>query len=379
VEAETYAIAEGIPVIGAEALEEPSRVRHIPAMIAVVTGSTGFIGRHLVDALLERGAEVRALVRPETPRDRRDARIGHWEADLLDDRSVRESPVWTGATHVFHLAGITKARTLDQFRGGNVFPTANVLAAAAARPGRPPRIVLVSSQAAAGPAESADSPVRESDRPRPIEAYGRSKLQAEQAVVRYRESLPITIVRPSSVYGPGDRDFLNVFKQERRRVALRAVPRDHMLSIVHVRDLVRALVLAAESPVAAGRTYFLADEQPLSWGELYDAIDEVVDRKPVGLPVPSLVLRLVARGGDLVSAITGRPMLANRNKAALARPRFWLCDASRAREDLQWRAQVPLRDGLRETYNWYVEARWLAPPRVTPREPGPDTTEEPKA
>lgn len=348
-------------------------------MIAVITGSTGFIGRHLVDALLEQGAEVRALARPETPRDRRDARIGYWEADLLDDRSVRESPVWTGATHVFHLAGMTKARTLDQFRGGNVFPTANVLAALAGRGGRPPRVVLVSSQAAAGPASAADAPMRESDRPLPVEAYGRSKLQAEQAVVRYRDSLPVTIVRPSSVYGPGDRDFLNVFKQERRRVALRVVPRDHVLSLVHVRDVVRALRLAATTPAAVGRTYFVSGEAPVSWGELYDAIDEVVGTHPIPVRVPSPLLRLVARGGDLVSAVTGRPLIANRNKAALARPRWWVCDPSRAREDLGWRAEVPLLDGLRETYTWYVEARWLSPPKATLRESGPEATEEPKA
>ncbi len=360
-------------------LGEPSRTSHIQAMIAVVTGSTGFIGRHLVDALLELGAEVRGLVRPETPRNRRDPRIGHWEADLLDDRSMRESPVWTGVTHVFHLAGLTRARTLDQFRGGNVFPTANVLAALAARGGRPPRVVLVSSQAAAGPANAADAPVRESDRPLPIEAYGRSKLQAEQAAVRYRDSLPITIVRPSSVYGPGDRDFLNLFKQERRRVALRVVPRDHQLSLVHVRDLVRALMLAAERPVAVGRTYFVSDETPVSWGELYDTIDDLVGRKPIAIRLPSPLLRLAARGGDVVSAITGRPLLANRNKAALARPRWWLCDSSRARDELGWRAEVPLLDGLRETYTWYVESRWLTPPKATPRKPGPEPTEEPRA
>jgi nucleoside-diphosphate-sugar epimerase len=348
-------------------------------MIAVVTGSTGFIGRHLVDALLELGAEVRALVRPETARDRRDPRIGHWEADLLDDRSVRESPVWTGVTNVFHLAGLTRARTLDQFRGGNVFPTANVLAALAGRGGRPPRVVLVSSQAAAGPSSGADSPVRETDRPLPIEAYGRSKLQAEQAVVRYRDALPITIVRPSSVYGPGDRDFLQLFRQERRRIAVRVVPRDHQLSLVHVRDVVRALILAAERPRAVGRTYFVTHETPVSWGELYDAMDEVVGRKPIPVRLPSPLLRLVARGGDLVSAVTGRPLLANRNKAALARPRWWLCDPSRAREDLGWRAEVPLLDGLRDTYTWYVEARWLTPLKATPREPGPEPTEEAKA
>src|SRR5690242_2501922 len=110
-------------------LGETLHAGDIAPMIVVVTGSTGFIGRHLVDALLDQGAEVRALVRPETPRDRRDPRVGHWEADLLDDRSVRESPIWQGATQVYHLAGVTKGRTLDQFRAGNVIPTANVLAA----------------------------------------------------------------------------------------------------------------------------------------------------------------------------------------------------------------------------------------------------------
>jgi len=348
---------------------------HIPAMIVVVTGSTGFIGRHLVDALLERGAEVRALVRPETPRDSRDPRIGHWEADLLDDRSVRESPVWDGVTRVFHLAGVTKGRTLDQFRAGNVFPTANLLAALAARPGRPPRVVLVSSQAAAGPAGDASAPVRETDRPRPVEAYGRSKLQAEQAVVRYRDSLPITIVRPSSVYGPGDRDFLNLFRQERHRVAFRVVPRDHALSLVYVDDLVRALLLAAEHQAAAGRTYFVADEAPVTWGELYDTIDAVLDNTPLPVRLPSPLLRLAARGGDFVSAITGRPSIVNRNKAALARQRWWLCDSTRAREDFGWRAEVPLLDGLHRTYNWYVEARWLKPPKAA-RKPEQATTEE---
>src|SRR4051812_9638799 len=138
-------------------------------MIAVVTGSTGFIGSPLVDALITRGDTVRALVRPETPAAARDARIETFEADLLDDRSVRDSRVWEGASQVFHLAGVTRGRTLAQFRGGNVFPTANVLAALAARPGKRPHVVLVSPGAGAGPAAAVDSPLRETDRPVPVE------------------------------------------------------------------------------------------------------------------------------------------------------------------------------------------------------------------
>jgi nucleoside-diphosphate-sugar epimerase len=345
-------------------------------MIAVVTGSTGFIGSHLVEALLARGDTVRALVRPETTAGVRDPRVEQFEADLLDDRSVRESRVWEGAAQVFHLAGVTRGRTLSHFRAGNVFPTANVLAGLAARSGKRPHVVLVSSQAAAGPAPAADSPLRETDRPVPVEAYGRSKLQAEQAVARYRDDLPITIVRPAAVYGPRDRDFLAAFKQASRRVALHAVPRDHSFSVVHVADLVAALLRAAERPATAGRTYFVAADEPITWGQLYDEVAAAAGSRPIQLQVPHSAVWMAAHAGDLLSTLTGRATLLNRNKAALARPRWWLCDASRAQADLEWRAAVPLQVGVRDTYNWYVDAGWLRPPKPDPTE---RPLEEPKA
>ncbi len=337
--------------------------RQIHHMIAVVTGSSGFIGSHLVDALLAKGATVRALVRPASRSASRDSGLDQWEADLLDARAVRESPVWEGATHVFHVAGVTKGRTLSHFRVGNVFPTTNLLAALAERAGARPRVIVVSSQAAAGPAPRCDAPRRESDRPLPVEAYGRSKLQAEQAVRRYRDRLAITVVRPAAVYGPRDRDFLNAFRQATSRVAIHAVPRDHAFSLVHVSDVVSALVLAAERDEAAGRTYFLAGERPVTWRALYALIAESAGTRPLELQLPLPALQIAARAADLVGSLTGRHTLLNRNKAALARPRWWLCDASLVRDELGWTPAVGLQEGVRETYLWYLEAGWLPRPR----------------
>lgn len=314
-------------------------------MIAVVTGSSGFIGSHLVEALLQRGATVRTLLRSEV--------------DLLDPRSVRESPVWDGATHVFHLAGVTKARTLEQFRAGNVIPTANILAALSARESARPRMVFVSSQAAAGPAKSAESPVRETDRPAPVEAYGQSKLEAELEVLRHRDILPVTIVRPSAVYGPRDRDFLAAFAQASGRVAFHAAPRDHSFSLVHVGDLVRAIVLAAERDSAAAKTYFVANEEPMTWRELYAEIARAAGATHVEIQLPDAALRVGALAGDLMGAVTGRTPLLNRNKVELARQRWWTCDARLVHEELGWQSQVPPGAGIRETYRWYVDAGWL--------------------
>lgn len=341
-------------------------------MIAVVTGASGFIGSHLVDALLAQGATVRALVREGSASDALDPRVERSVVDLLDSRSVREAEVWEGATHLFHLAGVTKRRTLAQFREGNVIPTANVLAAAAARADRsPPRVVVVSSQAAAGPALAPDRPVREDDEPRPIEGYGRSKLEAEQAARLHEDTLPIAIVRAAAVYGPRDRDFLRAFRLAARPLALHAVPRGNSFSIVYVTDTVQALLLAATHPSAIGRTYFVASADT-TWRDLYAEIAAASNtRRALEVQMPLPALALAGRAGDVVSALTGWHSLANSNKTSLARPRWWLCDASRASAELGWQPTVTLQEGVRRTYLWYREAAWMRirRPRTTPVPP----------
>jgi nucleoside-diphosphate-sugar epimerase len=224
--------------------------------------------------------------------------------------------------------------------------------------------VLLSSQAAAGPASSAERPVRETDVPSPIEDYGRSKLEAERAVEQYRSELAVTIVRPGAVYGPRDRDFVGAFRQASHRVAFHAVPRDQQISIVHVEDLVRALILAAELPNAAGRAYFIADERPTTWRELYRLVANEAGVTPLEIQLPLAGLRLAARAADLVDSITGHTGLLNGNKVALAGPQWWLCDASLARAELGWWANVSLHAGIRDTYLWYLGEGWLRGPKV---------------
>ncbi len=332
-------------------------------VIAVVTGSTGFIGSHLVDALLARGADVRALYRPETSRHRRDPRAEPYEVDLLDDRALRSSKVWHDATHVFHLAGVTRGRRLAHFRAGNVDPTVNLLAALAAYAGGTPRIVLVSSQAAAGPASAPDAPVRESDSPRPVEPYGQSKLEAEQALLRY-PALGATVVRPAAVYGPRDRDFLHAFRQAAGRIALFAAPRDQLFSIVHVSDLVRAILLAGDEPAARGHRYFVGNDEPTTWRALYAAIAAAAGAHPRTIQLPLGGLRIGAALMDAVALVTGRTFLASRARIALANPRWWLCDSSRARTELGWRAEVALNEGVRDTHLSYLSAGWMRAPRA---------------
>jgi nucleoside-diphosphate-sugar epimerase len=126
---------------------------------------------------------------------------------------------------------------------------------------------------------------------------------------------------------------------------------------------VRALILAAERPAAVGRTYFVAGHGAVTWRELYEEVARAASSRPIQLQVPLPAVRIAAHAGDLVSSLTGRATMLNKNKAALARARWWLCDSGAARQDLGWQAEIGLQAGVRDVYLWYVQAGWLKSPR----------------
>ncbi|HEY0780451.1 MAG TPA: NAD-dependent epimerase/dehydratase family protein [Gemmatirosa sp.] len=333
-------------------------------MLAVVTGSSGFVGSHLVEALAGAGWTVRRLVRPESAPARLalpDAlarRVETHAAPLTDAEALCRSPAFDGVDAVLHVAGVTKRRTLAEFRAGNVAPTAALLDALAARGATsgdpPPRFVFVSSQAAAGAAHALDRPRTERDPAEPVGAYGHSKREAERLVAAHPGGVPWTILRPSAVYGPRDVDFLPVFRHAARGLALYPGTRDAWLSMVYVGDLARALVLAATAPQAVGGTYFVAGDERVPWPAVYEAAATAAGRRVRwALDAPAFALAAAGMAGDAWAALTHRDVLVTREKLRLGRPRWWCCSAARARLELGWVPTVGLADGARRTYAWY--------------------------
>jgi nucleoside-diphosphate-sugar epimerase len=197
--------------------------------------------------------------------------VATWTADLADARALAACGALDGADVLFHVAGVTRRRTADEFRAGNVAPTRALLDACAAARRPPGRVVLVSSQAAAGPAASRERPRTDDDPPAPVGAYGASKREAELAVATHAAGLPWAIVRPCAVYGPRDPDFALVMRHAARGVALYPHARDAWLSLVHVGDLARALVRAGSAPAAIGRTLLVAGDEAVAWPAVYAA------------------------------------------------------------------------------------------------------------
>jgi nucleoside-diphosphate-sugar epimerase len=322
---------------------------------AFVTGGTGFVGSHLVEALLQRGyREVRCLVR-------RDLK---WLAPLgivpvhgdLTDRAVLEAAV-RGVDEVYHVAGVTRATDWATFEQGNIRGTVRLLEAIrAVHPGIR-KVLVTSSLAAVGRAEG----VADETTPlNPISQYGQSKAQMEAALAPFQADLPLVVVRPPAVYGPRETDILTFFQTVRRGVC--PVIGDGTqpdLSLVHVRDLVQGMIDAVASEATSGQTYFIGSEVPYAWNQVRDATAAALGRSVLTIPIPPALIEAVGAVAEVAGKLLGTYPPLNREKAAEIRHACKMCSSAKARRDFGYQPGIPLEDGIRETIAWYRAHGWL--------------------
>jgi nucleoside-diphosphate-sugar epimerase len=301
-------------------------------MRLAITGATGFVGSHLLDEALGAGHQVKALTRREQP-------VGHgvdWISGSLDDRGALQDLV-DGADAIIHVAGTINAPDAAGFNKGNVTGTLAMLAAATA--GGLRRFVHVSSLAAREPK---------------LSLYGASKSRAEELV--QRSGLDWTIVRPPAVYGPGDKETLELFRMA--KIGLMVMPPSGRLSVIHARDLSR-LLLAAAAPAAPSNLIIEADDgRPSGWShrQFARALSEAVGTRAAIVSAPGLLLRTAARVDQLVR---GERAKLTADRAAYFSHRNWVIDAKRACPQHLWTPQIETARGLKETADWYQTAGWL--------------------
>ncbi len=323
---------------------------------AFLTGGTGFVGTHVARALVREGWSVRLLARDP---GRVDPALVSGQpievvAGSLDDRPSLSRAV-AGVDAIVHVAGLTKARTLAQYRDVNVGGTERLLASGReASPGA--HFVLVSSQAAAGPSKGGQ-PVGHGDTARPISWYGVSKREGEQAVERSWKG-PWTVLRPGVVYGPGDRGLFVYFKMASSGWVPVPAERNRIQLIGAERAAV-AIARAAAASRLAGQVRFLADPDAVSVGELAAAIAGASGRRGRMIRVPDLVVRALGGVETLVEAVTRRSRPFNADKARELLAGDWLCDASPLVRELSLPPPVPLPEGLAAAWAWYRGAGWL--------------------
>jgi nucleoside-diphosphate-sugar epimerase len=300
---------------------------------------------------------VRCLVR-------RSSRVAELEAlgaevRVVDFRGAGLDEALEEVEAVLHLAGAVRAWGPAGYERANV-ATTRALTESARRAGVR-RILCVSSLAAAGP--SARDVARTEDQPElPICDYGRSKLAAERAMLDAAgDAIATVIVRPGAVYGPGDRDFLELFRLAvgRTRIVPYAGPPGARLAMVHVDDVVE-LVLRAFARGPAGSVYFASDGSAYTWAEIIAAIGAAVGRRVFPVRVPTLALTPVAMATELLRPFRSRPPVLCLDTLRQARRVGWLCSPEKARRELGFEPRVQLAEGLAATARWYRERGWLA-------------------
>jgi nucleoside-diphosphate-sugar epimerase len=328
-------------------------------MTVLVTGATGFIGRHVAEILVRSGRRVRCLVRPAT--DASDLERSGFDVvrgEMLDQASLDGAVRDVDA--VVHVAGLISARSFTEMRRVNVEGVTRIASACARAPRAPRRFVLISSLAAAGPSRGG-RPVREDDEPRPISRYGLTKLLGERAASRaLPPGVPLTVIRPPAVYGPFDRGIHGFFDAASRGVALRIGTAPRRVSIVHGEDLAVGVRLALDADVAAGRTYFVADPRAHDVDELLACIGAAVGRRAALVRVPEPALRALGAVAEEIARWRGDRPLFSRDKVVEFLAPGWECDPSRAMRELGWSPARTLEDGLAATARWYRERGWIA-------------------
>ncbi|MBU6400915.1 MAG: NAD-dependent epimerase/dehydratase family protein [Verrucomicrobia bacterium] len=321
-------------------------------MKVLLTGASGFVGSHVLAGLRSQQIPTAVLLRRTSRPTLIADHLPHVQVHYggLDDAEALRAAL-RGATHMIHCAGCTKARRTDEFYTINQTGTRHVVEALNAQSDQIQRLVHISSLAVSGPALPSQ-PAREADSPRPVSEYGKSKLAAEQEV-RDRCQVPFVILRPSAVYGPGDADFLALFKAVRAHFRPTFGDEEKALSLVFARDLAQATIQCLTHPAAAGQIYHVAAEPAVTVGEITREIARQLEVWTVPLALPGALLWPFCLIGELGSRLTGKPGVLSRAKYPELRAPGWVCDVRRIRDGIGWSSATPLPEGIAQTREWY--------------------------
>ncbi|HYF38066.1 MAG TPA: NAD(P)-dependent oxidoreductase [Gemmatimonadales bacterium] len=322
-------------------------------MKAMVTGATGFVGSHLVEALLQRGVEVTALARSADKAAALTALgVRVVPGDLHDHDALRLAT--QDQSVIYHVAGAVAARGENEFLRANRDGTGNLVAAAQTHGS--PRFILVSSLAAGGPSPRG-LPLQGDESPRPVTAYGRSKLAAERLV--QSSGLPWTIVRPPMVYGPRDREVLKLFRLVRLGIAPVFGDGGQELSAVHGADLGTALVAAGNTSAAVGRIYNACHPEVFTSAQFARAVAGAMGRSVRVVRLPRIAGQALLSVTERAARIGGRVTILTTDKANEFFQPAWTGDPAPLIRDTGWQPGFDLNQGLADTYQWYRKAGWL--------------------
>lgn len=322
-----------------------------------ITGATGFVGSWVAEKLTQESAEVICLVRKTSNLRWLNHLPVKYHYGSLNDYDSLKSGV-ESADYVLHIGGVTKTLNVKEFYQGNVQATQNLLSVVKEVNPDLKKFVHISSQAAVGPSES-QNPIDETHSCHPLTHYGKSKLETELVVHQFLDKLPITILRPSTVYGPRDTDVYEAFRNIKTGINLKVGKDEQYVSMIHVFDLADGIIHTTKHNDGIGETYFICNDQIYSWSEVIEIIKSLMNKKALNLSVPYMVAYVVASVIELGARIRRKPTILDREKMKEIREHYWTASNQKLEKQLGFSPKLSLEEGFEITYEWYKQNSWI--------------------
>jgi len=331
-------------------------------MRILVTGASGFIGSGLVGSLVEAGHEVCALMRPSASTHfLKGVHFTRLAGDLTDQASLIRA--CQNIDVIYHLAGLTQAKTKDEYFRSNAEATKN-LANAAVHNGVK-KFIFVSSLAAAGPSIGL-SPRNETEADTPVSMYGESKQRAELYLDELQGKLNFIVIRPPMVYGPRDRNVFIFFKTIQKQwmpLMPSKTPTGHKYySAIYVDDLISVLIAALQAPEVdyqKGERFFVSDGQIYTAERILSLIADELKIKPFRIKVPGSVISTLASVGTIAGKVLNKSYALNRDKLNEIKQDYWICSAQKSYEHFKFKPKYTMESGIPQTVAWYKVNGWL--------------------
>jgi nucleoside-diphosphate-sugar epimerase len=323
----------------------------------LITGASGFLGFHIINAAFEANLDVYAAIRPNSNvKHLSHLPINYIQLDYEDVDSMAIEIEDKKYSYIIHAAGITKSVTEDAYNLINNLFTTNLALAAARNANSIKKFVFVSSLAACGPLSNINGYIKESIIPNPVTAYGRSKLSAENNISQL--NLPVIILRPTAIYGPREKDIFIVTSSINKGWDLYIGKLKQKLSFVHGKDVGDIAVKSLLIPNVTG-IYNITDGQDYTRYDYAIIVKQILNKKAIKLHLPESLVRVALAGVEQVNKILKKAAPVSREKLQELLAINWACDISKATTELNYSPNFNLKQGLEETIEWYRQNKWI--------------------
>ncbi len=324
----------------------------------LITGATGFFGRHLVEYAVEHGIKVIASVRGTSTvnwLEKLKVPIVFLSLSKPEKLSIELNDITEAHGHidvVIHNAGVTQSLKASEYYKVNYELTKNLVIALTSLSSKSPKFIFTSSIAALGPGDPVTfKPICEDDSPNPVTHYGKSKLKAEQFLMN-QDKLPWIIVRPTIIYGPREKNFFKMIQSVNRGMEIYIGSKKQMLSFVYVVDLADIYIRLIEGNFPK-KVYNVGDGSAYSAVRVNQIIRSMLNKKTISVVVPKWGVRLIAYFNEIIGRVKHVAPILNRDKVNEMEQLNWMCDNSKIVSELGFSPSTKLKEGIKRTINWY--------------------------